>query len=130
VYFAALAAHSLVRWVILALGILALAAAFSGGPRRRALPFVIALDLQVIVGALLWLFLSPLTSSLRDALHDPAARRFAAEHPAMGLLAALLAHGGNVAWKKDRPRLGAILLLLALLLALGAVPWSRPLLPF
>jgi hypothetical protein len=128
VYLSALTVHSLLRWAVLALGLLAVASALGGAPRRRALPFVIALDLQLILGALLWLFLSPLTGSLRQAMRSADARYFAAEHPVLGLVAVLLAHAGNVAWKKERHRAAAVLLGAALLAALANVPWGRPLL--
>jgi hypothetical protein len=130
VYFALLAVHSLLRWIALALGVLAVASALGGGPagRRRALPFVIAVDLQVISGALLWLFLSPLTASLKDAMAAAEPRYFAAEHPVLGLMAVGCAHAGNVLWKKGRQRVAAGLLLASLLACLATVPWFRPLL--
>ena len=127
-YVEVLYLHSYLRWAVLALGALAVVAAFrdGGGARRRVLPFVLALDLQFVVGLVLYLFLSPLT---RPGAH--AERYWRAEHPALGLLAVLLAHAGSVVLKrsrKDRSLTGPVLLLGALVLLLVAVPWTRPLL--
>lgn len=129
-YFAAIAIHSLLRWAVLVTGVLAVVAVARGGvgARRRAVPFVVCLDLQLIAGAALWLFLSPLTQGLSAAaLRDHEVRRFAAEHPALGILAVALAHGGSVLLKRGRGGPGAALLAAALVVALAAVPWARPL---
>jgi hypothetical protein len=123
--------HSWVRWAVLALGLLAVASVARSGPkaRRRAVPFVIALDVQLILGALLWVVYSPLTRDLTAAgLRSPEIRRFAAEHPALGLLAVVLAHGANLMLKRDRGGPGVALLAAALLAAATNVPWARPLL--
>lgn len=128
-YVAVLGFHSIVRWMILALGSLAVFSALTQGAaaRRRVLPFVIALDLQVIAGATLWLTLSPLTAGLsRASLRVPEVRYFAVEHPLLGLVAVGLAHAGNVLLKKERARAAALLLAGALLAVLAAIPWARP----
>jgi len=129
VYAIAITAHSLVRWAILVLGILAVASALAGWSRRRAIPFVVALDLQLILGLVLWLFLSPLTTGLgREALRDREVRQMALEHPLLAIAAVVMAHVGSVLWKRGKQRLAAALLAAALVTTAAAVPWSRPLL--
>jgi len=121
--------HSIMRWMILALGSLAVFSAFTQGAaaRRRVLPFVIALDLQLIAGALLWLVLSPITRGLSAAaLRVPETRYFAVEHPLLALVAVGLAHAGNALLARGRARRAALLLAAALLAVLAAVPWARP----
>ncbi len=128
-YYAVLVVHSLLRWAVLVLGVLAVAAAFRDGgtAKRRVLPFVVALDLQLLVGLTLYLFLSPLTRNLGDG--NPALRWYRIEHPALGVLATGLAHAGNVLAKRparERQVLGAVLLLASMGLILVLIPWSRP----
>ena len=127
-YFYLLMAHSLVRWAVIALGLLA---AFSllrpgGAGGRRVVPFVIALDLQLILGAALWLWLSPLSSAHGGVLADPETRHFTVAHPGVGITAVLLGHTGNVFLKKGFAQ-ARLLIFLAVASALVAVPWGRPL---
>jgi len=122
-----LMAHSLVRWVVLALGLLAAYSLLRPGAGRRVAPFVIALDVQLILGAVLWLWLSPLTSTHGGVLADPDARHFTVAHPGVGISAVLLAHTGNVFLKKGFPQ-ARLLVFLAVVSVLVAVPWDRPLL--
>jgi hypothetical protein len=128
VYFAALALHSLLRWVAIATGVLAAASALRQGPaaRRRALPFAVALDLQLLVGLGLYFFLSPLTGPGSGA----GLSYWSAAHPALGALALVLAHAGNLALKRQGGSRGAAaaLLALAVIAVLAATPWGRPLL--
>lgn len=125
-----LVAHSLLRWAVVALGLLASLAALGqpAAARRRVLPFVIALDLQVILGVVLWAWLSPATS-LRGGFADPEVRHFTLAHPAVGLSAVLLAHLANVFLKRGLAQ-ARTLVFLALAGVLLAVPWDRPLFRF
>jgi hypothetical protein len=128
-YVAVLGFHSIVRWIILALGSLAVFSTLTQGAaaRRRVFPFVVALDLQLIAGAVLWLALSPLTRNLsRESLRVPEVRTFAVEHPVLGLLAVILAHGGNLLLKRGKTRTAALLLAAALAVVLVNIPWARP----
>lgn len=128
-YVAVLGFHSILRWIILALGSLAVFSALTQGAaaRRRVFPFVVALDLQLIAGAVLWLALSPLTRTVsRESMRVPEVRTFAVEHPVLGLVAVLLAHGGNVLLKRGKARAAALLLAAALVAVLATIPWARP----
>ncbi len=122
-----LIAHSLLRWAVLALAAVAAVGALGppAGARRRLLPFVIALDLQIILGLLLWAWLSPLTS-LRGGLGDGEARHFTIAHPAVALSVAVLAHTANVFLKKGLAQ-ARLLVYLAAAATLLSVPWNRPL---
>lgn len=124
-----LIAHSLLRWAVVALAALAAVSALGPlqGLRRRVLPFVIALDLQVILGVLLWAWLSPVTSFSGGALADVEGRHFTMVHPALGLSAVVLAHTANVFLKRGFAQ-AKVLVYLALAAVLLSVPWDRPLL--
>jgi len=126
-----LVAHSLLRWAVIALGILAAVSvlAAGAGARRRVLPFVIAVDLQIILGLLLWAWLSPVAGLGGGGLGAAESRHFTIAHPAVGVATALLAHTGNVFLKKGFSQ-ARLLVLLAAAAALLAVPWDRPLLRF
>jgi hypothetical protein len=104
-----LRAHSLLRWAVLLAGVWAVAAAASGwltgrawtpADARAARRFATALDLQVTLGLLLYVGLSPLT---RAAFRVPGAARaaevrfFAGWHLAAMLAATACAHVGAVA---------------------------------
>lgn len=124
-----LIAHSLLRWAVVALAVLAAVSALGplAGIRRRLLPFVIALDLQVILGILLWAWLSPVTSFSGGTLADAESRHFTMVHPAMGVAAVVLAHTANVFVKRGFAQ-AKLLLWLALAAVLLSVPWDRPML--
>ncbi len=151
-YGVALAAHSLVRWVVVLSGAAALAAALSGwrsgrpyaGPGARAgAIFAAALDVQLLLGLSLYLFLSPATRAAfaapGAAMGDPALRYWMVEHPLPALAAVALAHLGRsrarraegaAAWRRAALFFAGAALAIAL-----AVPWpwlatGRPLLRF
>ncbi len=145
-----LALHSLLRWVVLLSGLWALVANARGlsvwareaVARRAGLVFVIALDLQLTVGLLLYAALSPITTAamadMARALHHPAWRYWVAEHPAGMLLGVGLAHVGRVLARRPGPagcRRGLVCYALALVVIAVATPWpampqGRPLLRF
>jgi len=152
-YTVVLALHSLVRWAVLASALFAAAVSWrgwlGGGPvTRRArlggVALVASADTQVLLGLLLYFFLSPFTPArLADpvrALSEPGFRYWGISHPLTGLLVAAAAHAGSVLSRRapddaSRHRRAAIAYGLALLLAAAAVPWpfghyGRPLWPF
>ena len=138
-YDFALVLHSWLRWVALAAGIAATWAAFmSSGtnddPRaeRSGLIFVAVLDLQLLLGLLLYFVLSPITAAIREdfgaALRDPVARFWAVEHLGMMLLAIVLAHLGRVLGRKARfqqaRRIRTLICYgLATIALIAATPW-------
>ena len=144
--------HSLLRWVVLLTGILAVARAFMGGKGKRwtdadsraGMMFITALDLQFLVGLLLYVFLSPTirTAFLNfgNAMKDPMLRFFAVEHITGMVIALALAHIGRVRTKKaatddKKFRAAVIFYTLAMIVILLSIPWpgmpaGRPLLPW
>lgn len=150
-YSSVLWLHSYWRWVVLLAGVTALVRAVAGlvsgwpwTPRARAAQaaFVGSLDLQLLFGLVLYLFLSPFTLSafanFGAAMKNPHTRFWAVEHGPVQLLAVVLAHVGSVRTKRaasDKQRHRRAILYFALVLALIAVaiPWpgldiARPLL--
>ena len=144
-YPAILALHGGWRWIVLLLAAGTLAAAFqawrrqqprTAWERRLATLFVGALDLQLVLGLVLYASLSPLTRSAfasGQIFRDREAAFFALVHGPAMLSAVVLGHAGKVAAADGRTpslRQGRALLLFALtlLILLAAVPWWRPLL--
>ena len=150
-YETVLLVHSWVRWAIVLLGLLAVFRAVTGwaGARpwtaaddKAGLFFMIALDLQLLLGLLLYFAFSPLTALAMDDFGGAmrtGLRYWAVEHPFGALVGIVLAHVGRVRIRKTadlvrRHRLAAIFFGLALVAILLAVPWpgtsnARPLFP-
>jgi hypothetical protein len=150
VYTTVLVFHSWLRWVTLALALVATANAFRphGGPgaplraRWWDTLLMLAVDLQVLLGVLLYFGLSPFTrAAMQDlgaALRSPPMRFWAFEH-ALGMFAAVvlvrmgrvLAMNAATPQKARRSRL--VCFALATLVMVAAIPWpglsnGRPLL--
>ena len=142
-----LALHNIIRWAVLVLAILATVTAFLGwfgkrqwSERDRKIGsfFGIAMDIQLLLGLILYFVYSPLT---RTALTDLGAamgvkdlRFFAIEHVFYMVLAVVFAHLGSVLARrapdsKAKFQRAAIFFGLALLLMLLGIPWTRPLIP-
>ena len=133
--------HSWLRWVVLLLGALALVRAVAGRFGRRPWApaddaagkwFVISVDLQILVGLLLYFFFSSFTmSAWRDmagAMADTIIRFWAVEHVVGMLAAAIFVHVGRVRIRKaaDANRkhfYAAIFFGLALVLMVISIPW-------
>jgi len=142
-----LAIHNIARWIVIILGVVAVFRAFLGWfgkrewtelDRRIGSFFAISIDTQLLLGLLLYLFLSPLTrTAFRDfgaAMGITDLRFFAIEHAFYMVLAVIFAHLGSILPRKvDQPsnkhRRAAIWFTVALLLVLLGTPWARPLLP-
>jgi hypothetical protein len=100
--------HSWLRWIAIAAGIAATAVAAASRPgagsERSGLLFMISMDLQMLLGLLLYAFLSPTTAAIfKDfgaAMKDPVARFWAVEHVTMMVAAVILAHVGRVLGRK------------------------------
>jgi hypothetical protein len=150
-YSAFLLIHSLLRWVVVIAGLVTLARAISGITGRRnwlagdaaaVRWFSIALDVQFLIGLLLYVWLSPF---IRDAWADMAAtmrnaplRFFAVEHLIGMLIGIALAHVGKskigkAADAAQKHKLALIFFGLAMVVILLSIPWpgmpgGRPLL--
>lgn len=141
-YELVLLVHSWLRWAVLAAG---LAAAFGGRSRDDAGGkwFVILLDLQIVLGLLLYVALSPFTkaamANFGEAMGNSQLRFFAVEHVFGMLIGTALAHVGRKKVKnaviERRGRLALIFYGLALLAIVASIPWpglpaGRPLFRF
>lgn len=147
-----LIAHSWLRYVVLALGVLLIALALRGmrsssssswsaRDQRLHQAFLSALDTQFLLGALLYLWLSPITSAafadFGAAMKNPQLRFFGLEHAVTMFLAVAAAHIGKVRASKkpeaQRARTVLVFQLIWLVLTCLAIPWpvldvGRPLL--
>jgi len=149
-YSSALWLHSWLRWAVLLTGLVAWLRAISGKTARRpwtpkdelwGLLLTISVDLQFLVGVVLYAFLSPIVrQGLRNfsvAMQINVVRFFTIEH-AIGMIAGIaLVHIGRVKIRKaadaDRKhRLAMVFYGIALVLMIISIPWpglpvARPL---
>lgn len=137
---AVLVLHSLLRWVVLLAGIWAVVSAVGslGGGRpwgtsdeRAGLLFTISLDVQFLLGLLLYSSLSPITTGafqdMGEAMRNGYVRFWVIEHVVAALAALAFAHIGRVRLRRAasvaKPRVAVVFFGLALAAALAAVPW-------
>jgi hypothetical protein len=150
-YLSALWLHSLLRWAVLLTGLVAWFRAVGGKTANRpwtskddlwGLMLTISVDLQLVVGLILYVALSPITKiGLRNfaaAMQIPPVRFFTVEH-AFGMLVAIaLVHVARVKIRKSaeaarKHRLAMVLYGIALVIFIILIPWpglpvARPLL--
>lgn len=136
-----LAIHSVVRWLVVIVGLLAAGKAIAGWLGKRAwvklddrlgLIFTSVMDAQLLVGLLLYVVFSPLTQAafgnFGAAMSEPTLRFFAVEHSALMLVAVVLTHVGRALSRRaagDGPKhqRAAIFFTLAMLTVFVAIPW-------
>lgn len=139
--------HNIVRWIVLLTGIWAVFLVWRGWLERRQWTdaesratriFLGTLDIQFLLGLLLFAVFSPLTrqgfGDFGGAMSDPPVRYFLLEHPLIMLFAIASAHIGAVQVKRattdaERFQKASILYGLALAALAGFIPWARPLMP-
>lgn len=144
-YTGLLHAHNMFRWLVLIALILAIVFAFSGWIKKgkwnkrdnlTGLILVIFMDLQFLIGIILYAFVSPLTkaafSDFGAAMKNADLRFYAVEHILMMLVALILVHIGRSKSKKEitdwkKHKQSTILYGISLLLILAAIPWERAL---
>jgi len=139
-YSGTLMVHSWIRWAVVITGVIAVLRAIAGASGRRpwtpaddraGLLFTIALDVQVLIGLLLYFVLSPFTAdALKDfgaAMRSSPLRFWAVEHTFGMVVALALAHYGRVMVRRAdvsrRHKVAAIFFTLALLIILASIPW-------
>ena len=133
--------HSVLRWFIIAAFLFALYRTFSGWRRsgtwqkqdKNAGTFlVIFMDLQLVLGLILFFFLSPLTEiafqDMGSAMSNTVVRFYTVEHFLLMLIAIVLIHVGLYKSRRAEPdrkrhRLAFIYYLIAFILVLVAIPW-------
>ena len=135
-----LSVHSWLRWVILILGLVAVVRAIGGRGGRPWTSadesvgkwFIASLDLQFLVGLLLYAWFSPLTraafADFGGAMRNAGLRFFAVEHLLGMIVAVALAHVGRVRSRKAttdarRHHVAALFYGLALIILLASIPW-------
>lgn len=149
VYTILLLLHSWNRWLILIAGAIIIAAAIKGlsakseysqFQKRWAMIFISSLHLQLLVGLIMYFFLSPITllalSDFGAAMKDSVLRFWAVEHTIVNLIAIVLAQTGSILIKRNPDSKGkhkrtliwngiALLLILAMI-PLGMMGVERP----
>ncbi len=136
--------HSILRWVVLIAGVLAVVWAVRGWrggqawtalDNRLGLVFTSVLDVQVLVGVILYV-VSPLIQRVFQdfgaAMGNSGLRFFAMEHTLMMIVAVVIAHVGRARIRRapdaeGKHKQAALFFGLALLVVLAAIPW--PFLP-
>ena len=136
-YSTVLLLHSWLRWLALIGGVGALFALFKEGDQttsngdRWVLITMIALDVQLLLGLLLYFALSPFTAeAMRDfgaAMRNAPLRFWAVEHITTMFGAVILIHVGRVLARKSKDGSGRLKLIVCVALAvmamLGGMPW-------
>ena len=138
-YAIVLTVHSWMRWAVLLAGIVVVGRALTSGGRpwtptdeRAGRLFGISLDIQFLLGALLYFVLSPFTrQAMQDfglAMRTSGLRFWAVEHVLGMVIAIALAHIGSARVRKaptdqKRHRTALVFYGLALLAILASIPW-------
>lgn len=140
-YTPLLLVHSWLRWAVLIAALLSVARALAGARTGRpftpldqstARGFVLAMDVQLLLGLVLHLWASPFTTEafgdLGATMRNAPLRFFVVEHPVGMLVAVALAHIGNARLKKRtesaaRHKAALVFFGLALLIILLSIPW-------
>jgi hypothetical protein len=144
-YTGLLHTHNLFRWLVLVVLVLAVLFAFIGWFGKKdwgkkdnlaGLLLTIFMDIQFLVGFILYAFVSPVTraafADFGAAMKDETLRFYAVEHIFMMLIALVLVHIGRSKSKKATPewkkhRVSAIFYGISLVVILAAIPWDRAL---
>ena len=144
-YTGLLHAHSGFRWLVLIVLVVAISLSVYGWIKRAewtksgkstSLILMILMDIQFLIGLVLYVFLSPMTkaafSDFGAAMKNEALRFYAVEHILMMVVALALVHIGRSRTKKDitgwkKHRAAAIFYTISLVVILLAIPWDRAL---
>jgi len=140
-YSVVLFTHSWLRYLLLGFGIALLALCVRGlrlqggswteKQERIHVLFTAILDVQFLLGLLLYLKLSPITqtalANMGAAMKEPTLRFFGVEHIVTMLIAVIVAHVGRARSKRKqgKARFKSVLITQAvwLVLTLAAIPW-------
>lgn len=133
------------RWLVLIVLILAVGFAFIGWLKKldwnkkdniTGLLLTIFIDIQFLVGIILYVFVSPITKAAFNdfgaAMKNADLRFYAVEHILMMVIALVLIHIGRAKTKKaiapwKKHRAATIFYGIALILILAGIPWERAL---
>ncbi len=144
-YHILLNAHNGFRWLVLIALFISFSLSISGWLTKRqwakpdhisSLVLVIVMDIQFLLGIVLYSFVSPVTKAafadFGSAMNNSELRFYAVEHSLLMILALVLVHIGRAKSKKNvsslkKFRMAGIYFSLALILILLAIPWNRAL---
>jgi hypothetical protein len=144
-YTGLLHTHNMFRWLVLLVLVIAVIFSFIGWFKKRdwnkkdntiGLILTIFMDIQFLVGLVLYAFVSPITKTAFNdfgaAMKNADLRFYAVEHILMMVIALVLVHIGRTKtkkavapWKKHRS--ATIFYGIALILIFAAIPWERAL---
>jgi hypothetical protein len=145
-YVGLLHLHNFSRWLVVIAALVAIGVAVHGLVTRRAwtrtsrvsaVAYVIVMDVQLVIGLILYA-VSPLVrtglADLGAAMADSTTRFFVVEHLVLMVLAVAAAHVGSVTIRRaatDRAKYAraATWFTVSFVLVLLAIPWWRPLFP-
>ncbi len=145
-YTGLLHTHNLLRWLILFTMLAALIFAFTGWFGKKdwtkkdnlaGLLLTLFLDLQLVIGLILYFFVSPITrtafADFGAAMKSYELRFYAVEHLLLMVTALVLVHTGRFKSKKalvyvNKHKAAAIWYGIAFILILAGIPWDRALL--
>jgi len=135
--------HHYLSWFVLLAALFALLRAWYGAVFKKwwsatdivsGMIFSVSIDIQMILGIILYAGLSPVTkpvfADFSLAVQDPVVRFYAIWHVAANLLAVIFVHiGRSQAVKAQFParkhKISAIFFTIATLLILSRIPWDR-----
>jgi len=117
-------AHSGLRWLVLIALVIAIIQAFSNNGNRKISAAAMGLvHLQIIIGIILYFFVSPITKNLTINMKDTISRFYGVEHFVLMIIAAIVITVGNSALKKGKFSKHKWLYLLGLIIILAGIPW-------
>jgi len=142
-YTGLLHTHNMFRWLVLISLIITIIFAFLGWFGKKSwtkrdhisgLILNIFMDIQFVVGLILYFFVSPVTKAafadFGAAMKNADLRFYAVEHILLMFIALVLVHIGRIRikgisadWKKHRA--AVVWYGISLLLILAAIPWNR-----
>ena len=140
-YLFLLSLHSILRWAVILTALWAIGRAWAGMTGRRAWEprddtagqwFVTSMDLQLLIGLILYGVLSPITAAafadMAGAMKNPIWRFWTVEHIMLMVVAVALTHVGRSRSRRavearSRHKSALVFYVLSLLLVLAAIPW-------
>jgi hypothetical protein len=139
--------HNIFRWLVLVAAVYAIIRmvrglvakpAWTDADRKAGLVFSILIDIQLLLGLILYFVFSPLIktffANFSAAMQDSTLRFWGIEHIGLMVAVAVMVHLGTAVAKKDIPdaekfKRSAIFFVIVVLMLMAGIPWFRPLIP-